>query len=65
MTEGKALVIIYASVMVATAASIGALAAVGAKHEWMGLAVLLIIGVGADTVGRVTTHYASSDRRHR
>jgi hypothetical protein len=65
MTETKALMLVYAGVALATVLSVGPLLVVGAKGEWVGLSAILVTAAGADTVSRVSMHYAAKQGKHR
>jgi preprotein translocase subunit SecF len=63
MTESKALLMIFAAVIILTTAASFVLAALHANGAVRALAVVLIIGVAADTSSRVGMHYGALKRR--
>jgi hypothetical protein len=62
MSEGKALALVYSAILTVAIPAFLLLDALDANGAVYTLVMVALIGVGSDTITRVTTHYSSMRR---
>lgn len=64
MSKKRALILVFAATLVATAVGLLGLAALGVGRPILGLGFIVPLIVGCDTISRVVMHYGASSERN-